>query len=595
MVYRTPEERAANPDRLNLDRRRLAVCPILEGEEQLRLLNYQHNLISRIDNLSCMKRLIFLDLYDNHIDQISGLDALKSLRVLMLGKNRIKKILNLNSLTKLDVLDLHGNQISCIENLNHLTELRVLNLAGNCIRRVNKLSGLEALTELNLRRNQISTVTDVEGLPSLQRLFLSFNEISSFDDIMCLGDSSMLSEISLDGNPFASDPNYKQTVLSFMHQLKQFDMKRVSDEDHRSAVMKAKKEENKKKETTKVSIMKERRRLAISNARRHWEVNQGSLIHRTSKLVQSAMPELYANHVASVPNAELGIENDNESDTRSSTSHLDHLSELEGDTLTLYGMGALEALDKNWGMQAAGVITSIAFKFIEFDEISKVLHKIRVRFPNVTSLSFTSTNICFLHQLNCLSQVRRLDQLTIEAEGNPLTSFVLWRTYALFRLAHFSMKKVNNQEVSAADIVNAEKFFGTLSHMTTSQLPHSRLLTLLGEKKKQLLAEDKQRKPTLLESIKTPDRTSESVGRAGLTYTSPDVALQKTQDQQARKAFVSSYLSGLAKEAITADQRQVAVRQAWSQILTDMVHQLVAEMWDSKTYMKRCLEEIEQS
>ena len=27
--------------RLNLDRRKLTQCPILEGEEQLRLLNYQ--------------------------------------------------------------------------------------------------------------------------------------------------------------------------------------------------------------------------------------------------------------------------------------------------------------------------------------------------------------------------------------------------------------------------------------------------------------------------------------------------------------------------------------------------------------------------
>ena len=30
VVYRTSEERLANPDRLNLDRRHLTVCPILE-------------------------------------------------------------------------------------------------------------------------------------------------------------------------------------------------------------------------------------------------------------------------------------------------------------------------------------------------------------------------------------------------------------------------------------------------------------------------------------------------------------------------------------------------------------------------------------
>lgn len=65
------------------------MCPILDGEEQLRLLNYQHNHIRKIANLASLKKLIFLDLYDNHIEEISGLSSLRALRVLMLGKNRL--------------------------------------------------------------------------------------------------------------------------------------------------------------------------------------------------------------------------------------------------------------------------------------------------------------------------------------------------------------------------------------------------------------------------------------------------------------------------------------------------------------------------
>lgn len=61
---------------------------MLEGEDNVRLLNFQHNFISKIDNISQLKRLIFLDFYDNHLEYISGLSSLKSLRVLMLGKNR---------------------------------------------------------------------------------------------------------------------------------------------------------------------------------------------------------------------------------------------------------------------------------------------------------------------------------------------------------------------------------------------------------------------------------------------------------------------------------------------------------------------------
>ncbi|KAJ8304816.1 hypothetical protein KUTeg_018399 [Tegillarca granosa] len=97
------------------------------------------------------------------------------------------------------------------------------------------------------------------------------------------------------------------------------------------------------------------------------------------------------------------------------------------------------------------------------------------------SLVFTATNIKSLHQINALSNVRRIDNLTINPEGNPITKFTLWRMYLLFRLAHFALKKINDVEITAGDIVNAEKLFGPISHITTSQMPQSRLLSLLGE------------------------------------------------------------------------------------------------------------------
>lgn len=63
------------------------------------------------------------------------------------------------------------------------------------------------------------------------------------------------------------------------------------------------------------------------------------------------------------------------------------------------------------------------------------------------TLSFSSTNIASLHQLNALSALRRLDNLIITPEGNPVTQFALWRSYVLFRLAHFALKKINDVEV----------------------------------------------------------------------------------------------------------------------------------------------------
>lgn len=131
VVFRTAEERLRNPERLNLDRRQLDHCPVLEQEQRLRLLNYQNNNIKLIANLENLPNLIFLDLYNNKIVTLDGpLAHVKGLRVLMAGKNRINKISNLLSLKKLDVLDLHSNEIKLVEGLEGLTDLRVLNLAG---------------------------------------------------------------------------------------------------------------------------------------------------------------------------------------------------------------------------------------------------------------------------------------------------------------------------------------------------------------------------------------------------------------------------------------------------------------------------------
>lgn len=61
---------------------------MVEDHINLKLLNLQHNLIQQIDNLSTLKRLIFIDLYDNELTEIANLESAKFLRVLMLGKNR---------------------------------------------------------------------------------------------------------------------------------------------------------------------------------------------------------------------------------------------------------------------------------------------------------------------------------------------------------------------------------------------------------------------------------------------------------------------------------------------------------------------------
>ncbi|MEQ2257222.1 hypothetical protein ILYODFUR_032553, partial [Ilyodon furcidens] len=71
-------------------------------------------------------------------------------------------------------------------------------------------------------------------------------------------------------------------------------------------------------------------------------------------------------------------------------------------------------------------------------------------------LIFLETNISRLPQLAALAQVRRLDQLTIHPEGNPVVSMALWRSFIIYRLYHFNLQKINGQEVSTGLCFSAD-------------------------------------------------------------------------------------------------------------------------------------------
>ncbi|XP_023568457.1 leucine-rich repeat-containing protein 49 isoform X2 [Octodon degus] len=543
ILHRSSEEKILYSDRLTLERQKLTVCPIIDGEEHLRLLNFQHNFITRIQNISNLQRLIFLDLYDNQIEEISGLSTLRSLRVLLLGKNRIKKISNLENLINLDVLDLHGNQITKIENVSHLCDLRVLNLARNLLSHVDNLNGLDSLTELNLRHNQITFVRDVDNLPSLQRLFLSFNNISSFDSVSCLADSTSLSDITFDGNPIAQESWYKHTVLQNMTQLRQLDMKRVTEEERRMASVVAKKEEEKKRESQKQSLLKEKKRLTINNVARHWDLQQRVANSATNQdRKESASPpqdqdccQTEGSTVSPLPE-DTGAVDSGLSSTFQGLSVIDtHLVEVDGDTLSLYGSGALESLDRNWSVQTAGMITTVSFTFIEFDEIVQVLPKLKMKFPN----SLVTQN----------------------------------------------------------DMIMAERLFGILAHIASSELPQYRLISILGDvRKKQFryLLETKGKKPGIVNEENNDSKrlVGENTNRATLNYTTREFYNEKLEDIKEKKKFCKMYMEDLMKEATEINMKNEALQKLWPQMFIELVRDAVIEIRNKNSYMKLCLQQI---
>lgn len=596
ILQRSSEEKILYSDRLTLQRQKLTVCPIIDGEEHLRLLNFQHNFITRIQNISNLQRLIFLDLYDNQIEEISGLSTLRSLRVLLLGKNRIKKISNLENLKSLDVLDLHGNQITKIENVNHLCDLRVLNLARNLLSHVDNLNGLDSLTELNLRHNQITVVRDVDNLPCLQRLFLSFNNISTFESVCCLADSPSLSDVTFDGNPIAQESWYKHTVLQNMMQLRQLDMKRITEEERRMASVVAKKEEEKKRESQKQSLLKEKKRLTINNVARKWDLQQHRVTNITSNQNRKEFDspqdpcQMDGSTISAFPEETGSLDSGLASVTDT------HLVEVDGDTLALYGSGALESLDRNWSVQTAGMVTTVSFAFIEFDEIVQVLPKLKIKFPNSLHLKFKETNLVMLQQFNALAQLRRIDQLTIDPQGNPVVNFTLWKYYVLFRLSHFSMQKINGTEVTQNDMVTAERLFGILAHVASSELPQYRLISILGDARKkqfQYLLDTKAKKPGVVNEENDSKRLAgENTNHATLNYTTRDFYNEKLEEIKGKKKFCKMFIEDLVKEATEINRKNEALQKLWPQMFIELVRDAVMEIRNKDSYMKLCLQQI---
>mmetsp|Transcript_32171 Transcript_32171/g.99357 ORF Transcript_32171/g.99357 Transcript_32171/m.99357 type:complete len:790 (+) Transcript_32171:284-2653(+) len=494
VVYRSPEERTVNPERLNLDRRHLTVCPVLKSEERIRLLNYQNNYIAEIQNLSHLPNLIFLDLYNNCIEHLSSsLDCVPTLRVLMLGKNRIKAMTHLDKLVKLDVLDLHSNAIAKVERLNALSELRVLNLAGNRLTDLDNLSYLQSLTELNVRRNQIVKVNSLQQLQSLQRVFLSNNRIQSFDEVACLFGVRFLMELSMDGNPIVmKDPlSYRRFIIGHVKSLRHLDLKRITDAERRDVALESQKEDERRRAAEKNEMIEfERRKLqteryeAICAAEHQWisqtagEFSLGSEVKVESHQSQGGSSPLTPEHytrLQNIPANDASLKSLSMFPSREQTSafpkdaHVrlkSHQKETrkapcqltpsvgyyevafagahrEERALQLYG----EAWDCLESQKIVASSTALACRFVSIDRIVEKLSYHARSFIKLKSATFGDNAI---HKLRHIMQLTNILQcmpslIELNIEANPICALNLLKPILCAILP--SIKKFNGLNV----------------------------------------------------------------------------------------------------------------------------------------------------
>lgn len=113
--------------------------------------------------------------------------------------------------------------------------------------------------------------------------------------------------------------------------------------------------------------------------------------------------------------------------------------------MNIYGQGALRFIDKTWDISKAQDVNIVKFNYVQFNDVAKVLSKLKNRFPHVEHFTFKETNISLLGQLNALAEVQGLTSIQIDT-GNPVVS-KNWKMYAIFRLAHWGLAIINGKEV----------------------------------------------------------------------------------------------------------------------------------------------------
>ncbi|XP_009072168.1 PREDICTED: leucine-rich repeat-containing protein 49-like, partial [Acanthisitta chloris] len=342
----------------------------------------------------------------------------------------------------------------------------------------------------------------------------------------------------------------------------------------------------------------EKKRLTICNIAHQWEIQQNRVALEASLNQDKDTEPCQINGSAAYvfPEESRSLDTILSSAVQGLSVLESHLVEVEGDTLGLYGAGALECLDRNWSVQTAGIIVTVSFMFIEFDEIVQVLAKLKTKFPNCVHLKFKETNLVTLQQFNALAEMQRLEQLTVDPQGNPVVNFTLWKSYVLFRLNHFHLQKINGEKVTENDIVLAERLFGILAYVASSELPHYRVLSLLGEsRRKQLhyLLEVKGKKSGVgSEESSDSRRNGESTSRATLNYMTKDFHMEKLEEIKERKTFCQTYVENLVKEAADINMKNESLQKLWPQMFIELVRDAVVEIRNKNSYMKLCLQRI---
>ncbi|XP_021183041.3 leucine-rich repeat-containing protein 49 isoform X1 [Helicoverpa armigera] len=158
---------------------------------------------------------------------------------------------------------------------------------------------------------------------------------------------------------------------------------------------------------------------------------------------------------------------------------VDYLVEVCDGVVSAWGAGAVRRLSRDWDWERARTVTRAAYHYVHYNAVAQSLPELKAKFPNVSHISFRATGLQWLGQLHALAELRGVTGLTVLPEGNPINGKI-WREYAVYRLAHWGLKEINDEPVTDEEIKLANRTYNGLSDIVLRAIPDAPLQPLLS-------------------------------------------------------------------------------------------------------------------
>ncbi|CAG4987088.1 unnamed protein product [Colias eurytheme] len=272
--------------------------------------------------------------------------------------------------------------------------------------------------------------------------------------------------------------------------------------------------------------------------------------------------------------------------TKDREQGVDYLVEVNEGVVSAWGAGAVRRLAREWDWEKARSVTKAAFHYVHFNAVAQSLPELKAKFPNVSHISVRATGLQYLGQLHSLAELRGLGSLTVLPEGNPIC-MKTWREYAIYRLAHWGLKEINDEMITEDEIKSANETYNGLSDIVLRALPDAPLQPLLSR-----LGKSGNSSVSAKAWLRAADPALRDViAKEALQYKKGSVS----QEDMSWRVRGRGQLSTAIELACGAAQRLRLLELQWPIIFVDMIEDILNDFADMDSHVKEQMKALADS